>query len=154
DMNRPFRRDAQFWPSLDGTCVSRLLDHTRGLVPRQREQHDCGLCSGLSPTRGQVHPAVWSRRWGWGKSSQRAGASRWSSRTDRAATASSPSPHSPVRTTITRSCPASTFTAHPYTNEKLPYDVERDLLPITNVTTIVIGLAAPASLNVKTLGEF
>src|SRR5262245_11206392 len=34
--------------------------------------------------------------------------------------------------------PASTFTAHPYVHEKLPYDAERDLLPITNVTTIVI----------------
>jgi tripartite-type tricarboxylate transporter receptor subunit TctC len=50
--------------------------------------------------------------------------------------------------------PASTFTAHPYTHEKLPYDAERDLLPITNVTTIVIALSAPESLNVKTLGEF
>ncbi|MBV8421743.1 MAG: tripartite tricarboxylate transporter substrate binding protein [Hyphomicrobiales bacterium] len=50
--------------------------------------------------------------------------------------------------------PASTFTAHPYVHEKLPYDAERDLLPITNVTTIVIALGAPASLNVKTLGEF
>jgi tripartite-type tricarboxylate transporter receptor subunit TctC len=48
--------------------------------------------------------------------------------------------------------PASTFTA--YAHEKLPYDAERDLLPITNVTTIVIALSAPASLNVKTLGEF
>jgi tripartite-type tricarboxylate transporter receptor subunit TctC len=50
--------------------------------------------------------------------------------------------------------PASTFTAHPYAHEKLPYDAERDLLPITSVTTIVIALSAPASLNVKTLGEF
>src|SRR5256712_11205983 len=50
--------------------------------------------------------------------------------------------------------PASTFMAHPYVQEKLPYDAERDLLPITNVTTIVIALSAPASLNVKTLGEF
>jgi tripartite-type tricarboxylate transporter receptor subunit TctC len=50
--------------------------------------------------------------------------------------------------------PASTFTAHPYTHEKLPYDAERDLLPITNVTTIVIALSAPTSLNVRTLGEF
>ena len=50
--------------------------------------------------------------------------------------------------------PASTFTAHPYAHEKLPYDAERDLLPITNVTTIVIALSAPASLNVKTLAEF
>ena len=50
--------------------------------------------------------------------------------------------------------PASTFTAHPYTHEKLPYNAERDLLPITNVTTIVIALSAPESLNVKSLGEF
>src|SRR5262249_3053404 len=50
--------------------------------------------------------------------------------------------------------PASTFTAHPYAHEKLPYDAKRDLLPITNVTTIVIALSAPTSLNVKTLGEF
>jgi len=50
--------------------------------------------------------------------------------------------------------PASTFTAHPYVHEKLPYDAERDLLPITSVTTIVIALSAPASLNVKTLDEF
>src|SRR5256886_5855665 len=50
--------------------------------------------------------------------------------------------------------PASTFTAHPYAHEKLPYNAERDLLPITNVTTIVIALCAPASLNVKSLGEF
>jgi tripartite-type tricarboxylate transporter receptor subunit TctC len=50
--------------------------------------------------------------------------------------------------------PASTFTAHPYAHEKLPYDTERDLLPIVNVTTIVIALGVPESLNVKTLGEF
>src|SRR5882672_10309289 len=50
--------------------------------------------------------------------------------------------------------PTSTFTAHPYAHEKLPYNAERDLLPITNVTTIVIALSAPESLNVKTLGEF
>jgi tripartite-type tricarboxylate transporter receptor subunit TctC len=50
--------------------------------------------------------------------------------------------------------PASAYTAHPYTHEKLPYDAERDLLPITNVTTIVIALASPESLNVRTLGEF
>jgi tripartite-type tricarboxylate transporter receptor subunit TctC len=50
--------------------------------------------------------------------------------------------------------PASTFTAHPYTHEKLPYNAEHDLLPITNVTTIVIALSVPESLNVKSLGEF
>ena len=51
--------------------------------------------------------------------------------------------------------PASTFTAHPYTHDKLPYDSERDLLPIVNVTTIVIAFAVPGdSLNVKSLAEF
>jgi tripartite-type tricarboxylate transporter receptor subunit TctC len=50
--------------------------------------------------------------------------------------------------------PASTYTAHPYTHEKLPYDSERDLQPIVNVTTIVIALCAPESLNVKSLGEW
>lgn len=50
--------------------------------------------------------------------------------------------------------PASTYTAHPYTKDKLPYDAERDLLPIVNVTTIVIAIGVPESLNVKSLGEF
>jgi tripartite-type tricarboxylate transporter receptor subunit TctC len=50
--------------------------------------------------------------------------------------------------------PGSTFTAHPYTKDKLPYDAERDLLPIVNVTTIVIALSAPESLKVKSLAEF
>jgi tripartite-type tricarboxylate transporter receptor subunit TctC len=50
--------------------------------------------------------------------------------------------------------PASTYTAHPYSHEKLPYDAERDLQPIVNVTTIVIALCAPESLNVKSLAEW
>ena len=49
--------------------------------------------------------------------------------------------------------PASTFTAHPYTTDKVPYDAERDLLPIANVTVIVIALSAPASLNVEIAGR-
>src|SRR5215471_18602682 len=50
--------------------------------------------------------------------------------------------------------PASTFTAHPYTQSKLPYDFERDLKPIANVTVIVIALVAPTSLNIATLADF
>jgi tripartite-type tricarboxylate transporter receptor subunit TctC len=50
--------------------------------------------------------------------------------------------------------PTSTFTAHPYTHDKLPYDPERDLLPIATVTVIVIALSAPASLNVDSLADF
>lgn len=50
--------------------------------------------------------------------------------------------------------PTSVFTAHPYTRDKVPYDAERDLLPIVNVTTIVLALSAPASLPANTLAEF
>src|SRR5713101_9499171 len=50
--------------------------------------------------------------------------------------------------------PASTFTAHPYTHDKLPYDSERNLLPIANVTVIVIALSAPESLKIGSLADF
>jgi tripartite-type tricarboxylate transporter receptor subunit TctC len=50
--------------------------------------------------------------------------------------------------------PASTYTAHPYTRDKLPYDSERDLLPIVNVTVIVIALSVPESLKVGSLADF
>jgi tripartite-type tricarboxylate transporter receptor subunit TctC len=50
--------------------------------------------------------------------------------------------------------PASTYTAHPYTKDKVPYDAEHDLLPIVNVTVIVIALCVPEALNVKSLREF
>jgi tripartite-type tricarboxylate transporter receptor subunit TctC len=50
--------------------------------------------------------------------------------------------------------PASTFTAHPYTHDKLPYDFERDLLPIANVTVIVVALAAPAAMPIGSLADF
>jgi tripartite-type tricarboxylate transporter receptor subunit TctC len=49
--------------------------------------------------------------------------------------------------------PTSTFTAHPYTHEKLTYDAERDLLPIANVTTIVLAISASASLNIGSLDQ-
>ena len=50
--------------------------------------------------------------------------------------------------------PASTYTAHPYSHEKLPYDAERDLQPIVNVTHHRDRACAPESLNVKSLAEF
>jgi tripartite-type tricarboxylate transporter receptor subunit TctC len=50
--------------------------------------------------------------------------------------------------------PTSTFTAHPYTHDKLPYDPQRDLLPIATVTVIVIALASPESLKVASLADF
>jgi tripartite-type tricarboxylate transporter receptor subunit TctC len=50
--------------------------------------------------------------------------------------------------------PTSAFTAHPYTHEKLPYDSERDLVPIVSVTTIVVAFAVPGDSEVKSLAEF
>ncbi|MCX7313038.1 MAG: tripartite tricarboxylate transporter substrate binding protein [Alphaproteobacteria bacterium] len=50
--------------------------------------------------------------------------------------------------------PTSAFTAHPYTHDKLPYDSERDLVPIVSVTTIVVSFAVPGDSEVKSLGEF
>src|SRR5438067_6516739 len=47
--------------------------------------------------------------------------------------------------------PTSAFTAHPYTHDKLPYDSERDLVPIVSVTTIVVAFAVPGDSEVKSL---
>src|SRR5262249_15953192 len=49
--------------------------------------------------------------------------------------------------------PAGTFAVHPYEHDKLPYDAERDLLPISSVSTIVLAISASASLKLSTLGE-
>jgi tripartite-type tricarboxylate transporter receptor subunit TctC len=48
--------------------------------------------------------------------------------------------------------PASTFTAHPYLHDKLPYD-QSDLLPIARVSNTIVVIAAPASLKVGSLAE-
>jgi tripartite-type tricarboxylate transporter receptor subunit TctC len=50
--------------------------------------------------------------------------------------------------------PVGTFAVHPYQHEKLQYDAERDLLPIANVTTLILSLSVSASLNVNSLREF
>jgi tripartite-type tricarboxylate transporter receptor subunit TctC len=50
--------------------------------------------------------------------------------------------------------PSSAYTAHPYTHDKLPYDLSRDLVPIVSVTTIVVAFAVPGDSEVKSLGEF
>jgi tripartite-type tricarboxylate transporter receptor subunit TctC len=50
--------------------------------------------------------------------------------------------------------PAGTFAVHPYEYDKLPYDAERDLLPISNVSTIILAFSTPASLKIDSVGEF
>jgi len=49
---------------------------------------------------------------------------------------------------------SASFNAHPYMHEKLSYDLERDLLPIAQVTDTILTAAVPASLKATTLKEF
>lgn len=48
--------------------------------------------------------------------------------------------------------PSSSFVAHPYLHEKLPYD-QRDLLPIARVSNTIVTVSVPPSLGVATLKE-
>jgi tripartite-type tricarboxylate transporter receptor subunit TctC len=48
--------------------------------------------------------------------------------------------------------PTSTFTAHPFLHEKLPYDV-KDLVPIVRVSNTVIAVGVPASLGVNSMDD-
>jgi tripartite-type tricarboxylate transporter receptor subunit TctC len=49
--------------------------------------------------------------------------------------------------------PAGTFAVHPYEHDKLPYDAERDLLPIASVSTIVLAMSASVSLKLTTISD-
>ena len=48
--------------------------------------------------------------------------------------------------------PTSSFTAHPYLHENLPYQPS-DLLPIARVSNTVITIAVPVSLNIGSLAD-
>jgi len=48
--------------------------------------------------------------------------------------------------------PTGSFTAHPYLHQKLPYD-PKEMFPVARISSTVVGIAVPASLNVNTLGE-
>lgn len=50
--------------------------------------------------------------------------------------------------------PVGTFAVHPFTHAKLPYDAERDLLPIVNVSSIILSLTASAGSNIASLKDF
>jgi tripartite-type tricarboxylate transporter receptor subunit TctC len=49
--------------------------------------------------------------------------------------------------------PVGTFAVHPYTHEKLPYDAGRDLVPIVNVSSIILSITASVPPKINTLGE-
>jgi len=50
--------------------------------------------------------------------------------------------------------PVGTFAVHPYSHAKLSYDADRDLMPIANVSAIILALSTPASLKVESLSDF
>lgn len=48
--------------------------------------------------------------------------------------------------------PSSAFIAHPYTSDKMPYD-PRDLSPVARLTSTLISISVPPSLNAGSLKE-
>ena len=49
--------------------------------------------------------------------------------------------------------PVGTFAVHPYDKDKLPYEAERDLLPIANVTSLFLAATTSTALNVNSMRE-
>ena len=50
--------------------------------------------------------------------------------------------------------PVGLFAVHPFEREKLPYDADRDLLPIVGVTSLALAMSAPESLKQPTMKDF
>jgi tripartite-type tricarboxylate transporter receptor subunit TctC len=50
--------------------------------------------------------------------------------------------------------PVGLFAVHPFSHAKLPYDADRDLVPIVNITAIVLSMTTPASMKLKSAAEF
>ncbi|MEQ1716812.1 MAG: tripartite tricarboxylate transporter substrate binding protein [Hyphomicrobium sp.] len=49
--------------------------------------------------------------------------------------------------------PSSAYVVHPYVHDNLPYDPERDLLPIAGVARVLVCVSVPTSLGVGGLKE-
>jgi tripartite-type tricarboxylate transporter receptor subunit TctC len=49
---------------------------------------------------------------------------------------------------------SASFMAHPYTQEKLPYNLERDLLPIARISHTVLSVGVPAASDFKSVADF
>jgi len=50
--------------------------------------------------------------------------------------------------------PAGSYTVHPYLHDKIPYDFDRDFLPIARVSNTILALGVPASANIAALKDF
>jgi tripartite-type tricarboxylate transporter receptor subunit TctC len=49
--------------------------------------------------------------------------------------------------------PVGTFAVHPYDKGKLPYDAERDLIPVANVSALFLAASVSPALNVNSMRE-
>jgi tripartite-type tricarboxylate transporter receptor subunit TctC len=49
--------------------------------------------------------------------------------------------------------PVGTFATHPFTQAKVTYDAERDLIPVVNVTATILAIGIPSSMKPTTLRE-
>ena len=49
--------------------------------------------------------------------------------------------------------PVGTFAVHPYDKDKLPYDADRDLIPVANVSSLFLVASISTALNVGSLRE-
>ncbi|MGA2891998.1 MAG: tripartite tricarboxylate transporter substrate binding protein [Xanthobacteraceae bacterium] len=49
--------------------------------------------------------------------------------------------------------PTSSFTAHPFLHENLPYKPS-DLVPVARISNTIVAISVPASLNVASLAQF
>ena len=49
---------------------------------------------------------------------------------------------------------SASFLAHPYTQDKPSYDLERDLAPIARLTDTVLSVSVPASSDITTIADF
>jgi tripartite-type tricarboxylate transporter receptor subunit TctC len=50
--------------------------------------------------------------------------------------------------------PTGSFTVHPYQKANLPYDAQRDLLPIARVSNTILAVGVPASASFASLPDF
>jgi tripartite-type tricarboxylate transporter receptor subunit TctC len=48
--------------------------------------------------------------------------------------------------------PSSSFVAHPYLHDKLPYD-RRDLSPVARISNTLVSVAVPGPMNVKSIAD-
>jgi tripartite-type tricarboxylate transporter receptor subunit TctC len=49
--------------------------------------------------------------------------------------------------------PAGIFNVAPYDHDTLPYNAQRDLLPIVSISDVVLAVSVPSSINVNTIDQ-